>query len=641
MWVEGNSSDDENIIDWNAKFAEELKGDLPEDLARKTLGKFLMYNIGFTVQILTGFILEPYQRLIIKGWLAKNFSLTVAGRGFSKSFLFSHFCYLYCLFNPGKHIVMVSATFRSSRKVLEYIDEWSRKEGSGTLLRQAFDGDMIKKPDMYKIKFKNGSTIIALPLGDPERLRGFRCSVLGIDEGLLIPQTTIDNVLKPFLFAPSSDEITRKQKIRKRETELIAKGEMKEEDRMKFKSQAKMIILSSASYAWQDLYELYKKYLKIIYRQDDAEVLEDTVASYLVHQLSYKAANPDLIDSSVKEEIESGMYSESTIKREYEAQFVQDSDGYFRAAKMEQCTIEIGKEPHLEIVGEQGAEYVLAIDQNVSDSETADHFAMCLMKIVSKTNSDGDVKKIGLVVHQYAEVGVPLNQHIQYLYYLLTHFNIVYIGYDASQGKNLGFINICNTSDIFKEKKIELRHINADFGKENYEEIVKQVRQNYTKGSNIIVQPQAFHSDFQRASNEYLQACFDRKNVLFASKVVANPQIFEKLVEQDVGDIIKQHSSFTNKIGHSGSKDEFIEQQDVLIELVKKECALIEVKTSQLGNISYDIPQHMKRSHKTKNRVRKDSYSALLLANWCLRIYVEAMERPKEELSSTFEPFII
>ncbi len=661
MWIDGHKGI-EPQIDWNAKFRAELKGELTEELARKTLGKFLMFNIGFMVRILTGFILEPYQRIMIKGWLAKNFSLTIAGRGFSKSFVASHFAYLYCLLNPGKHIIVVSATFRSSRKIVENIDDWSKRKASdghpgGALLRQTFETDMVKKPDMYKIKFKNGSSITALPLGDPNRLRGFRANVVILDEGLLIPQPTIDNVLKPFLFTPSPDEITRKQRIREREDRLIATGKMKEEDRMKFKSYAKMIILSSASYSWESLFDLYKKYLGIIYKQDDKakallspadnkddlapEIIEDNPASYLVHQISWKVARPDLVEASVREEIESGMYSESTIKREYEAQFVQDSDGYFRAAKMEECTIKDGEEPCIEIVGDPDSQYVLGIDQNVSDSETADHFAMCLLKIIDKKTSDGTVKRIGLVVNQYAEVAVGLREHIEYLYYILTRFNVVYIGYDASQGKSLGFINICNESELFKEKKVQLRHIAADFGKENYDEIIKQVQKGYNKGTGTIVQPQAFHSDFQRAANEYLQACFDRQQVFFAAKARANGAIMAALRERDIGPILRNHSSFTETLGTPGDKDEFIVTQDNLIDLVKKECALIEVKASALGNISYDIPSHLKRASKTRHRIRKDSYSALLLANWCLRVFTESQNRPKAEQYSPFMPYLI
>ena len=314
-WVEGHIQD-KKLVDVNEELSQ-LKGDLSEATARKTLGRFLMYNLGILVFWLTGIKLYPDQRILIKGWLFKNFSLTIAGRGGGKTFGLSHFCYIYCLFNPGKTIVMIAPTFRSSRRVIQHIEKWARSK-RGFMLKQCIQltkqGEIVsKQADLWELTFKNGSKIIALPLGvDGERVRGYRCSALCIDEGLLIPQSTIDKVLKPFIITPSEEETTRRQNVRERESYLIKKGLMKEEDRTKFSSDVKMIIISSASYTWEDLYSLYTKYLKIIYSQDDkmmkkldekerealgkdeeakAEVIkgDDIPSSYLVQQLSYKA----------------------------------------------------------------------------------------------------------------------------------------------------------------------------------------------------------------------------------------------------------------------------------------------------------------------------------------------------------------
>ena len=115
-WVQGRQRKTP-IVDVNEEL-DKLTGELSDDVAKKTAARFLMYNIGYLVYILTGFELYAYQRLMIKGWLFKNNTLTVASRGLGKSLVFSHFCYLYCLFNPGKRIVMVSETFRSSRRIV-------------------------------------------------------------------------------------------------------------------------------------------------------------------------------------------------------------------------------------------------------------------------------------------------------------------------------------------------------------------------------------------------------------------------------------------------------------------------------------------------------------------------------------------
>lgn len=648
-WFEGPLPE-EPAVDVNAEL-KLLKGELSEEKARATLGRFMVTNIGFTVRTLTGWILEPWQRIIIKGWMSHNYSLTVASRGLGKSWVFSHFCYLYCLFNPNKHIVVVSATFRSSRSIVERIEGWSRKRAmgadpGGVLLRQTFDGEMTKKQDLYRIRFTNGSTVTALPLGDPDRLRSFRCNVLGIDEGLLIAQTTIDRVLKPFLFAVSEDETKRRQKIREKERALIKAGKLRKEDEEDFESQLRMITLSSASYQWQDLYTTYKNYMKAITRaegsEDIIEKLGKKTATYLVHQLPYKIGNPDTMDKAAIEDFNSGMYSEEDKKREYEAQFTQGGDGYFSAKMMGLCTIPDGEEPTIEIVGDKDAEYLIGLDQNAADTETADHFAICVLKIVSKIMSDGSIRKIGLVVHQYAEAGTSLHDNIEYLYYLITYFNVVYIAYDASQGKNAGFDRICNESPLFKEKGIELKHLDADFNNANVDEIAKAVRKSYNRQERRIVHPQSFQSaDFQRAGNERLQMVFNNRDILFASKAKSQlGHVIARLMEQDIGDRLTKHSAFKIDVegGRSFSKDEFIEHQDDLIDLVKKECALIEQKNSASGHLSWDIPQHLKRNNKNRNRIRRDSYTALMVANWGLYIYLTSLNIPVEQPRESYLP---
>lgn len=624
MWVEGYKGT-EPVIDWN-KELKKLSGELDEETAKRTLCQFLMHNIGFTTKIMTGVNLEPYQRLLIKGWWKKNFSMCIASRGGGKSTLVAVFAYLFCIFNPGYKVLMVSATFRSSRSIIDKIEEWANRP-EGALLKQTFQGDIVHKNDEYTVKFRNGSMIKAVPLGDSNRLRGFRCNVLVIDEGLLISDQIIEMVLKPFLFA--SADVQKKQKIMQLEDKLVKKGLLEESEKTVFESTSRMIILSSASYQWENLYERYKNYLKEIYRSEN--FTEKPEASYLVQQFSWRIIPKSILDPSIEKEINSGQIPQSVIDREYDAIFTQNSDGYFSAKKMAECSVKDGLEPCVEIKGDPKEQYILAIDPNTSSSESADHFAMCVMKIVINPKNG---KKIGMVVHQYACAGVELKYHIAYLYYILKNFNIVYIACDTSQGENMDFINVCNESSLFKDKKLELLPIEAEFGKDDIEEIKKQIKSGYNLTSKQIVQQQYFHSSFQKAANEYLKACFSFENIIFAGK--AQPtRLFESMGTQQIGDIYNTHPEFDE-----GTIYNFIQRQDYLIELVKRECALIEPNVSKLGNISYDLPSTVKRN-KNPNRSRKDSYSALFLCNWALKLYTEAMELPDEDNDTTFEPSLI
>ena len=57
---------------------------------------------------------------------------------------------------------------------------------------------------------------------------------------------------------------------------------------------------------------------------------------------------------------------------------------------------------------------------------------------------------------------------------------------------------------------------------------------------------------------------------------------------------------------------DLITNQDDLMPLVKKQCALIEIRSSPTGGQVFDLPSQLKRNT-SANRARKDNYTALLL----------------------------
>ncbi len=616
-------------IDWNEKFLNELKGELDEELARQTLGKFLEHNIQFTVRILTGVILKPFQAIMIKGWIQKNFSLACWGRGCAKSTLAGLFAVLYGIFNPGTTILIVSSNFRSSRRILEQL-EMITKRSEGALLRQVFDSDLSRRNDIFKWTMYNGSSVVCLPLANGEGLRGQRANILVVDEALLVSKGIIENVLKPFLVASSN--ITEKLMWREVEDQLIAKGVLKEDQRKKFKSTSKMILLSSASFVGEYFHEVYLDYL----RKVAEETSEDS--SYFVSQISYELVQllaPDILDKGVLDDVTSGNTPRAVIDREYRAQFIQDSDGFFRAKHLIACTIKDGDRPCVEIVGEAGAKYVLGIDPNVGGDETNDHFAMSLLKIVKRN----DGKEIGLLVHSYAAAGVDLEDHINYILYILDHFNVVYICLDTSQGDNMDFMSVCNQSAQFKSRGMKLGSIDADFGREDYKEIAKDVRRRYNLNNKKIVHNQHFHPAFIGAANDYLQACTENQTVRFAAKALSIKDNEGIMKRQDIGNIHITHKLF-NEFKEGDPKFTFIEYQDSLMDLTKSEMAAIQVTVTDLGTRQFRLPQHH-RHVKTKNRVRKDNYSSLLLANWGLHIYLESLQVTFEQHNATFVPMLI
>jgi hypothetical protein len=592
-----------------------LKDTLEDKEAKITLAKFLRSNIGITTELISGIKLWPYQEIIIKGMLNRNFCMNVWGRGASKSFSAAVFCFLQCIFEPKSKILIAGPTFRTARSIFNSIEKITESKGAD-LLMQAF-GAKSKRNDEYDWSINEGS-IKAIPLSG-EKIRGFRANVLVLDEFLLLPEDIIKNVLMPFLIVPQ--DIKERISIREQEDELIRQGAMTEADRMEFKNTSKMIALSSASYTFENLYKTYKEWCDNIYSK------EPTSATYFVSQLSYEALPPEMIDSSITEEAQNGGSSHASFLREYCAQFTDGSDSYFSMKKMEECTLKFEERPHSQIRGDSGKQYILAMDPNMSDSPNADYFAMAILEIDRENKND-------VLVHAYAGLG-SLNSHIKYFHYLMTSFNIVYIICDNA-GADI-FFNTYNESQYVNSESEKIKFIDFDSDLEGieYTKMVQKAKSQYNLENKQIAVTQVFTTTFIRRGNENLQAAIDYKKIWFASKTVANESFFN----EEINKRIPEDLIFIEDI-KDWNKLDLIEHQDLLVYNTKKQCSLVEFTTTSRGSVNFDLPQHLKRSN-SPNRARKDNYTALMLAKWGSKCYNDIMTTENKIVAAGFTPILI
>lgn len=553
------------------------------------------------------------------------------------TYLCAIFCLLWALYNPNNRIVLISFAFRATRRILEQIEKIVNDEDA-TILKACFPKDMSRKNDEWKWILPNGASILCVPLGDGTKIRGIRADTVIIDEANYVNSKILNEVVRPFLV--SNNRMNEQMKIDEIQNRLIADGTMKEEDRITLEENTKVISLSSAGFQFEDLYKNFTNYVNNILTLDEAatgkETDEEQVSrdiKYFVMRMGYEAAPSGLVNKKIVEEAKGGQFSQSMFDREYRAIFTPDSGGYFSAQKMKLCTVEDGMAPCIELVGDKASDYILAIDPSLSSAEYSDHFAMCVLKIVKK----GD-KQIPLVVHNYAVAGGNMKDHHLYLAWLFKHFNIVYLAIDSSQGDN-EFITSANNSKLFKDIGLELIDIDADFKKDSNPNIGKEIKNSHNKSINRIVQKQPFTSAFQKNANELLQASFDFKNIMFAGKLAANSVEYERYTGLDISALTNTHPYFKDG-GKPISLNDFMEDQDRLMDLVKQECSLVELKTSGLGNQSWDLPEAFRRS-KSPDRVRKDNYSALLLGNYAFKLYTESQAFETQEEDHSFVPFSI
>jgi hypothetical protein len=618
-WETGQQKLRREFADINQQLAEK-EGYLDEGEARILLYKFLRENPSFACELFTGVKLFPFQHMAIKAMMESDYFLGIWSRGMSKSFSTGVFALLDAMLHQGVQIGILSKSFRQSKMIFKKIEDIA-KSPKATFFSQCITR-VSRMNDEWVMEIGQ-SSIRALPLGDGEKLRGFRFQRMIIDELLLMPEKIYNEVIMPFLSVV--DNPTERQEVYDLETQLIEKGKMKEEDRRQWPNN-KIIGLSSASYKFEYLYKLYQQYENLILNENKQDGAHRTIMHF-----SYDCAPEQLYDQNLIKQSRATM-SDSQFEREFGAIFTDDSSGYFKVSKMAECTLPDGEGQSVEVIGNPKDEYILAFDPSWSESESSDDFAMLLIKL------NRDLRK-GTVVHSYALAGANLKTHIRYMAYLLTHFNIVAVVGDYNGG--VQFMNSCNESEVFKNLNLKLGTMEAELDKApDYEKNLRKLKNQYNKSTKNFVFLRKPSSPWIRAANESLQASFDRKKIFFAGAAMDDEYNNQRKSNIPIKEL-KFISNDPNKSGGVGARMiDFVEHQKDMMDLIKVQCALIQITTSLQGTQSFDLPPNL-RKQKGADKARKDSYSALVLGNWMMNVFYDMEHNEGAPSQNTFTPMFI
>jgi hypothetical protein len=618
-WETGNQRKRKNPFISNEELSEK-SGFLDEREAKLLFYQFLRNNITFTTDLITGVKLFPFQHMAVKSMLESDYFLGVWSRGMSKSYTTGIFAILDAILNQGIEIGIMSRSFRQSKMIFKKIEDIAAKP-EAYLLKQCIT-HVSKNNDEWLMEIGK-SRIRALPLGDGEKLRGFRFHRIIIDEFLLMPERIYNEVIVPFLSVVQNP--TQREELYNLETQLIEKGEMKEEDRYVWPNN-KLIALSSASFKFEYLYKLYEQYDNLIHNPKPTDS-----SKRCVMQFSYDCAPVQLYDQNLINQAKATM-SESQFQREFGAQFTDDSSGYFKISKMALCTVPDGETPSVEVVGNPEDEYVIAVDPSWSETEGSDDFAIQVIKVNYE-------KQMGTLVHSYALAGASLKDHIKYFLYVLKNFNVVAICMDYNGG--VQFMNSCNESELFKDEKIELKCVTTEFERpEEYQSNLYTAKSEYNKTDYRTVFMRKPTSAWIRQANELLQANFDHRRIYFASRAMDDH--YKSQINKRIGieNLKFSNVSDLDKADVGARMIDFVEHLSDMILLTKTECALIQITTSAQGMQNFDLPANLKRKS-GPDKPRKDSYSALVLGNWMTKIIIDMRTVTVEDNTETFTPMFI
>ena len=596
------------------------KGFLEEKEAKLLFYQFLRNNTTFATDLITGVQLFPFQHMAIKSMLETDYFLGVWSRGMSKSYTTGIYAVLDAILNQGVETGILSRSFRQSKMIFKKIEDIAAKP-EAYLLKQCIT-HVSKSNDEWVMEIGK-SRIRALPLGDGEKLRGFRFHRIIIDEFLLMPERIYNEVIVPFLSVVQNP--TQREELYQVESRLIEQGKLSEEDRYQWPNN-KLIALSSASFKFEYLYKLYEQYENLIFNPKNGERTRRCVM-----QFSYDCAPVQLYDQNLINQAKATM-SESQFMREFGAQFTDDSSGYFKISKMALCTVPDGESPSVEVVGKPEDEYIVAVDPSWSETESSDDFAIQVLKLNSE-------KQISTLVHSYALSGSSLKDHIKYFLYILKNFNVIAVCMDYNGG--VQFMNSCNESELFKSEGINLKQIVTEFEKpEDYPQNLTMAKNEYNKSDYKYVFLRKPTSSWIRTANELLQANFDHRRIFFGSRAIDDN--FRAQTKKKIGILNMKFSNMadSDKQNEEAKMIDFVEHLTDMILLTKTECALIQITTTAQGTQSFDLPPNLRR--KTgPDKPRKDSYSALVLGNWLAKIYYDMNNTEVEEVAATFTPMFI
>ena len=600
----------------------EREGFLEDEESKLLLYEFLRNNISFAVDLISGVKLFPFQHMAIKAMFETDYFMGIWSRGMSKSFTTGVYAYMDAILNQGVEIGILSKSFRQSKLIFKKIEDIASKPAAHYLAQCITKTS--KTNDQWTMEIGR-SRIHALPLGDGEKLRGFRFQRLIIDEMLLMPERIYNEVIVPFLSVVENP--TEREDIAVAEDALIAQGKMKEEDRYLWPNN-KLIMLSSASYKFEYLYKLYHQFEELI---ETSHKRRKDNAHRVIMKFSYDCAPEALYDQNLINQAKASM-SESQFQREFGAIFTDDSSGYFKISTMAACTIPEGEEPCVEVKGDPKEKYLLSFDPSWAESESSDDFAMQIFKL-------HDGKKVGALVHSYAVPGSKLKDHIYYFHFLLTHFNIVAIVGDYNGG--VQFINAANESSLFKSADMKINYIECDLAKpESYQSDLRELKKAYNVDTRTYCILRKPTSQWIRQANELLQSNFDHRRIWFGARASGDnysAQIHKKIPIEKLKFIT--HRDFEEKSTPQAKMIDFVEHQEDMINITKNQCALIQITTSATGTQTFDLPPELRRQT-GQDKARKDSYSAFVLGNWMIRVYYDMQAaRDVAQHTATFTPF--
>jgi len=470
----------------------------------------------------------------------------------------------------------------------------------------------------------NNNQIIATPIGDGTKIRGLRASSTICDEFASISPEIYETVIAGFS-AVSVDPVqnVKESSRRKKMKELGLWNELNEE---KFLSRQtnQAIISGTAYYSFNHFYDYWRKYKSIIESKGDESKLKEILGGeipqnfnwkdYSIIRIPYDLVPEGFMDDRIIARAKISTHS-GTYNCEYGAIFSTDSDGFFKRSLIESCVTSDLKpiningqtilfEPMLR--GNPTKKYVIGVDP----ASEQDNFSI----IVLELNPDHTrIVYCWTTTRQNFKKRQSMGMTEEHDFYkfcarkirdLMTLFSTERIAMD-SQGGGVA------VSEALHDPA------NLKTGEHPIWEIIdpeKEKDTDHKAGLHILELCNFAKYDWVRDSNHGLRKDLEDKTLLF-------PKFDSVSLELAAEEDAERAKVLKSKFGKTMDIFDTLEDCVMEIEELKNELSTITVTVTGTGVAArerWDVPE-VKLPGNKKGRMRKDRYSALLMANMTAR----------------------
>jgi intein/homing endonuclease len=477
------------------------------------------------------------------------------------------------------------------------------------------------------------------------KIRGQRANIIIADEFASIPKDIFETVVRGFAAVNMNPADEAMQEARKEAIKELGMWTDAHEALEEASTVTNQTILSgTAYYSFNHFYDYWKRYKAIVESKGDVRKLAEAFGGpdkvdpnldwkdYSVIRVPVTKLPAGFMNAKQIAQAKATVHV-GTYQMEYGAVFATDSNGFYKRSLIEGCVVGRHDNPiehnscgqvrfHAVLKGQPDAPYVMAIDPASEHDNCSiavlecwpDHRRIVHCWTTTRSRHKAKLKR-GLAKEQdfYADVARKIRD-------LLKVFPCIRIGLD-SQGGGIAIMEALQDEKrlLPGERKI-LPTIDPE----------KPRHTDGMSGDHIIEIINFAKAEWTRDANHGMRKDFEDKALLFPS---FDPAIVALAHESD-------KAAGRVKVDPTDASYEklFDTLEDCVLEIEELKDELAAIVHSQTGTSMrdrWDTPE-IKQAGGKKGRLRKDRYSALLMANMVARTLQRAPKEPEYEAPGGF-----